>query len=150
MTEGLSESVIVRAVAEKAARRITRKVIATLQRMRTTLSGDDSGLKTTWDEICVQLQSEESLYWDTYDETVRSIVVVQIAALPKHEREAIWLQTDAGLDWRYEEPDKRESDPTMLDEDIVNWLSKEYVYAEAENSSNPRIRAYIERSTMRD
>jgi hypothetical protein len=56
----MSESAIVREVAEKAARRITRKVIATLQQMTDRLSGDDSELKTTWDEICAQLQYEKS------------------------------------------------------------------------------------------
>ena len=39
-----------RAVAQLAARRIARKVITDLQRMKHTLSGDDSELKTTWDE----------------------------------------------------------------------------------------------------
>jgi hypothetical protein len=144
MNEGLSESGIVHAVAEKAARHITRKVITALQGMTDTLSGDDSELKTTWDEICVQRQSEESLSWDAYDETVLAIVRGQIATLLKHEREAIWLQTDAGIDWNCEEPDDRELHP-VFDDDIVAWLTNEYVYAKATNWSNDRIRAYIER-----
>src|SRR5215472_1762471 len=63
MSQGLSESAIVRAVAERVAKRLTRKVIATLQQMREKLAGDDSELKTTWDEICAQVQYEESFYW---------------------------------------------------------------------------------------
>jgi hypothetical protein len=54
----LSESAIVQAVAEDAARRVTRKVISTLQKMTVLLSGDDSELMTSWDEICVQVQGE--------------------------------------------------------------------------------------------
>lgn len=92
MSERLSESAIVRAVAQEAARRITRKVIADLQDMKDTMSGDDSGLKTTWDEICVQVQDRESWFWDAYDHTVRSTVGVYVAELPKHERDALWLQ----------------------------------------------------------
>jgi hypothetical protein len=72
MTDRLSESGIVSAVAEEASQRITRKVIAALQGMKDTLlSGDDSELETPWDEICVQVQDEESFFWDTYDEIVR-------------------------------------------------------------------------------
>jgi hypothetical protein len=97
MSEGLSESAVVRAIAEKAARHVTRKVIAALQHMTDTLSGDDSGLETTWDEICPQVQYEKSFSWNSYNDTVRRIVGAQIATLPKHEREAIWLQTDAGI-----------------------------------------------------
>ena len=81
--------------------------------MRGTLSGDDSGPKSTWDEICVQRQSTESFYWEAYDSAVHRLVESQVAALPQHEREAIWLQTDAGVDWSCEEPDDREPDPVF-------------------------------------
>jgi hypothetical protein len=149
MTDSLSESAIVRAVAKEAARHITRKVINRLQSMKHTLSGDDSELKTTWDEICAQVQYEESFYWDAYDETVRSYLTGYVAKLPKHEREAIWLQTDAGGDWDCEEPEDRESNP-VLDDDIVDYLAREYIYVEAGRWSNARIRAFIERASMRD
>jgi hypothetical protein len=111
MNDVLRESGIVRAVAEKAARRITRKAIADLEQLKDTLSGDDSGLQTAWDEICVQVQGQESFYWDIYDESVRSIVAGCIPKLAKYEREAIWLQTDAGNDWDFEEPEEREPYP---------------------------------------
>lgn len=149
MSDSLSESTIVCAVAQEAARRITRQIITELQRMNDTLSGDDSELKTVWDEIWVQVQDEESVSWDAYDETVRAIVSGYIAELPKHELEAIWLQTDAGSDWGYKEPEDREASP-VCDDDIVEYLTREYVYAEAGSWSNARIRAYIERSSMRD
>jgi hypothetical protein len=140
---------MVREVAEKAARRITRKVIATLQQMTDRLSGDDSGLKTTWDEICAQLQCEKSFYWDACDETVKRIVGVQVAALPRHEREAIWLQTDPGIDWNSKEIEDGE-EPPILDGDVVDWIAEEHVYTEAANWSNARVRAYVERLTIDD
>jgi hypothetical protein len=146
MSDGLSESAIVEAAAEKAAKRVTRSVIAVLQKMRDTLSGEDSGLKTTWDEICAQIQFQESVLWDTYDEVVRTIVKNQVDKLPAHEREAIWLQTDAGVDWSCKEPDQREAQP-VFDGDIIDWLITEHVYQEASNWSNPRIRAYLERTS---
>jgi hypothetical protein len=144
MKDGLNESSIVHAVAKEAATRITRKVVAELRRMTVTMSGDDSELKTTWDEICAQVQYEESFYWDAYDQTVRAIVGAHIARLPKHEREALWLLTDAGSDWEWKEPEDREADP-VRDDDIIDWVTREYVYAEAGTFSNARIRAYVER-----
>ncbi len=149
MSDHLSEPAIVSAVAHEASRRITRKVIADLQRMKIVLSGDDSELKTTWDELCAQVQYEESFHWDVYDETVRATIGGLVDELPKHEREALWLQTDAGHDWDCEEPQDRERYPVCND-DIVDYLAHEYVYREAGRWSNKHIRAFIERSEMRD
>jgi hypothetical protein len=67
----LSESVVVGALAEGVGQRITRKVIPTLQALTVTLSGDDSGLETVWDEICAQVQTDESVFWNVYDKTVQ-------------------------------------------------------------------------------
>jgi hypothetical protein len=149
MSETLSERNIVRAVADAAAWRIARKVIGALQRMTHTLSGEGSELTTTWDEICVQVQTEESLYWDAYDATARALVDSYVDELPKHEREALWLQTDAGGDWEVEADDARDADP-VIDDDIVDHVLRRYVYAEAGRWSNARIRAFIDRSSRRD
>jgi len=146
MSETLSASAIASAVAEDAAQRITRKVIADLQRIDDISSGDDSELKTIWDHICVQVQGEHSLFWDAYDQTVRPIVVDCVSKLLKYEREALWLQTDAGIDWDFKEADDREAYP-VIEDDIVNYVVSQYVYAKAGEWSNARIRAYLDRST---
>ena len=39
------------------------------------LSGEDSVLETIWEEICAQVQSEYSFYWDTYVEIMRTYLV---------------------------------------------------------------------------
>lgn len=38
------------------------------------LSGNDSGLKNVWEEICVQKQGEESHYWDAYEDTINNFI----------------------------------------------------------------------------
>ena len=149
MTHTLSEAAIVRVVAQKVARRITHRVIADLQQMAETLSGDDSELKTTWDEICAQVQDGESFHWSVYDDVVRSIVDGYVAGLAQHERDAIWFQTEAATDWDCENPEDRDANP-VVDNDIVQYVTREYVFAEAGRWSNARIRAYIERSGMSD
>jgi len=142
MTEGLSEERIISTVAEAAARRAARQTIAALQRMTVTLSGDDSCLRITWDEVCVQVQCERSFHWDAYDETVRALVMGCVKKMPKHEREAIWLQTDEGDDWHSEDPDRRTADPVFND-DIVDYITQVFVYREAGDWTNERIRAFL-------
>jgi hypothetical protein len=149
MSALLSESAIVHAVAQEASQRIAGKIIAALQGMRDKLSGDDSELETIWDEICAQVQYEESILWDAYDETVRDMVGQYVAELPQYEREAIWFQTDAGIDWDCEEPEDREAYP-VVDDDIVDYLVYKYVYSQAADWSNARIEAYLARSSRRD
>jgi len=149
MSSTLSESTIVRAVADRAGRHITRQVIAAFQRMPETLAGDDSGLKSTWDAICAQVQYEESIFWDAYDETVRAMVAGYLAKLPELERAALWLQTGAGSNWESKDEADREPD-SVVNDDIVNHVTTEYVYLEAGRWSNARIRAYIERSCRSD
>ena len=71
MEKNPSETRIVQALAESVCQHVSDKTIRALQGMTDAnmlLSGDDSGLINVWEEICVQLQNEESFYWDTYVE----------------------------------------------------------------------------------
>jgi hypothetical protein len=149
MKPNLSEAGIVRALAEQVAQRMTRKTITALCGRTETTSGDDSGLKTVWDEICVQVQYEESILWDAYDLTVRSFIEAYVEDLQPHEQSALWLQTDQGCGWACEEPDDRDDDP-VFNSDIVDYVVKDYVYIEAGRWSNRRIRAFIDQAGMRD
>lgn len=149
MTESLSETEVVRSVAKNAAERITQRTIRALQEIKDILSGDDSELANVWDEICVQVQDEESIFWDTYDGIVSSSVRTFLNEVPQYELNALWLQTDAGWDWRYEEPDSRHPNP-VNDDDIIRYICSEYIYPAADSWSNSRIRAFLDRSSFRD
>jgi hypothetical protein len=145
MSRELSPAAIVRALAQEVCKRLVRKVVLHLQGMKESLlSGDDSGLQNTWEEICVQIQDEESVCWGAYDHTTRSLVTGFVGELPAHEREAIWLQTGPGQDWRFE--DEAEREPYPVDNgDVVDYLVSEWVYAEADRWTNARIRKYLDR-----
>lgn len=138
-----SEARIVEAVAEEAANSVCRKVIRELQSMKDTLSGEDSGLENTWDEICAQIQYEPSIYWDAYDETVRAIVFRHVRALKAHQSDAVWLQTREGSDWIDEEPEDREEIEDMHS-DVTEYILDEYVYEQAGKWSNARIESYLD------
>ena len=64
-------------------------------------------------------------------------------------REALWLQSDPGLDWWCEEEEDRDASP-VNDDDIIDYVAKEFVYSEAGRWTNSRIRAYIDRSARTD
>lgn len=45
-------------------------------------SGEDTILKNTWEEICVQVQGEESIYWDIYEETIYNFIKEELEKMP--------------------------------------------------------------------
>jgi DNA phosphorothioation-dependent restriction protein DptG len=147
MTPTLSESLIVWRLAEVACQRVSRKAIRALQKMAEGLqSGDDSGLVNTWEEICIQVQSEQSIMWDAYEETIRQILSEEVTKLPAYEREAIWLQTQEGETWDADDEDSQHEYPVAQDE-VIEYLKDKYVYSAAGEWSNGRIRKYLEQTT---
>jgi hypothetical protein len=150
MPHELSASNIVAQISARICRHLTRLAIADLQRMTDSLlSGEDSGLENTWDEICVQIQSEQSVFWQTYDDIVRSLVADLVQKLLPFEREAIWLQTDQGVSWDCDEPGDRPVDPVSND-DIAEYVLTEFVYSAASNWTNVRIQAYLDQASRSD
>ncbi len=138
------EKSLLKEFAQEIAIRVTKKTIRKLQKVKSTLSGDDSGLRNAWDEICVQLQYEQSLFWSAYDETVQSFVLVYVEDLKPYEKLAIWLQTEQGWDWSYDCDGERDDYPPVLIEDIVQYITKEYIYSKANSWNNNRIKNYLE------
>ena len=81
-------------ISEYQCNRILRKTIKRLQKMtKEMLSGDDSPLKNIWDEICVQVQSDYSWMWYSYEDTITAIIEETVKELIFPMLQAIWLQT---------------------------------------------------------
>jgi hypothetical protein len=149
MERPLSESLIVQAVAMEACERITRKTIRVLQKMdHCLMAGDDSGLTSTWDEVCVQIQGQESVQWNAYESTIESILTAEFEKLTYHEQDAIWLQTDEGENWTYGDEDRRGPAPRPAD-DSVEFLMRKFLFSKAADWTNKRISQYLERSYER-
>jgi len=62
--------------ADEAIKVLAKRAIRSLQALREThlQSGADSGLRDAWDEICVQVQDEESALWEAYLDTIRAFL----------------------------------------------------------------------------
>lgn len=156
---------VLKKFSEDIADRIVRKTVSELKKNSDTLSGDDSGLKNAWEEICAQIQVESSYFWEAYEGIAWSIISCHTAKLKHHELLAIWFQTDEGEDWNLSSvisresfdamsaPDKArvrdqnsriEGDlPPLCMENIERYIQMR-LYEKAENYHNKRIKRFIE------
>lgn len=140
---GISDFEVVLKVARHIGNEITAKAIRQLQAIKhANLSGDDSGLANTWEEICVQCQSEQSIFWDAYEATIQNILESLVTELPIPYRLAIWCASDGGIDWMESADNDGKSEPPISIEDCASWIS-EMVFEEAGSYSNERIEQFI-------
>ncbi|MGO9545552.1 MAG: hypothetical protein ACLPPF_12265 [Rhodomicrobium sp.] len=72
-----------------------------------------------WDEVCVQVQGQESVMWDVYLDTISGIIAGYLSGLDDAVKQAIWLQTNNGMDW---EPSEEEKDTPSSEEDIADYI----------------------------
>jgi hypothetical protein len=150
------EKKIVSYVSDIACKKITKNIIRDLKNMKESLqSGNDSGLKTIWDELCVQAKVEYSVMWDAYEDTMLRMIEaeIDIQKLDKTVIGAIFLQTDAGGDWEREIEDKiedgeiKEWDQENVDYDIEKvclYIIEEYIMKTAQDYTNKRIEKFID------
>jgi hypothetical protein len=116
------------------------QIIRELQGFKETLSGDDSGLENTWDEICVQIQHEYAYQWDLYEDIVKDLIEEEVNKMPLHEQLAIWLETESSYSY-----DEDEDDLSLkYDHSAVCHHIKSIIFQKAGNWSNKRIRKYLE------
>lgn len=143
------EDRIVSELAEVVCKRIARQTRMALTKITDCqLSGDDSPLANTWEEICVQCQQEKSYCWSAYEETISVLVRGFVQKLQRCEIEAIWLQTADACDMTDEEyerihqPGER---PAINESSVVDYIIDQHIYTLADGWSNKRIRKYIDR-----
>lgn len=141
----LSENCISRKLGETLSKKLVNACIRDLQRMDGEMlqSGDNSGLRNIWDEICVQQQRERSYFWQTYLTTIETFIDARLEDLQPFELDALWLQTNEYGDWDCEMEDERETYPVNRYH-VLEYLQNE-VLTQANNWSNERILRYLER-----
>ena len=129
--------------ADRLCKKIAKQTIPKLRAMKDCLlSGDDSSLNNIWEEICVQVQCEESIFWDEYLDVIGSIVKTNIAPLEHHEKMAIWWQKDCPEDALNEDEDDFKS--FFFDEDeICVYIINNYILTSAGAYTNKAIRLYL-------
>jgi hypothetical protein len=101
------------------------------------MSGDDSPLQDVWDEICAQVQGEHSMFWALYEDLIWKSVEAECAKFTPIEARAVWLQTDAGVDWAYDDPHDTSAIP--LCDDDVHFYVRNSLYSAAGDETNARV-----------
>jgi hypothetical protein len=132
---------------ESAARQLVRRAIRELSATEASgLAGGDSVLQTLWDEICVQVQGEHSVFWSAYEDRVGGVLEVLLRDTDATTLHALWLGTPEGEDWFSDVPMEGFSAP-YVEEHVVEFL-RGRLYVAAADWSNARIRACLERSML--
>lgn len=145
------EASLLNDLAEEFRVRCARPVVRGLQSLgrESMTSGDDTPLGNVWDEVCVQVQGQESVFWDIYLEEIQRAATHHVRKCSPTEQRIMWLATNEGTDWLCEREDAsegpfRESTSSPYDEDDIALWVTEGVLAMAADWSNPRIRRYQE------
>lgn len=142
---------IIREIAEIESKKIVRKIILFCQKnTQNLLSDEDSGLKNIWDEICVQMQYQESTFWEWYLIFIESYIMEEVKKLNIVIKKTIWLQTMEGIEWEDDEDEEIDHSRVSIDEnDIVQYISRNVLSA-ACDYTNARIEKYLDLSNQSD
>ena len=129
---------IISFIGNQECEKIAHKVVRELQNLKNcTLSGDDSGLQNVWDEICVQVQYEESFEWEIYVDLIKKYISDQLESLKSELIKAMWLETEEGdmYDWN--------EDKGWNEDAVVEYILREHILSAADTHSNDRIRRFL-------
>lgn len=148
---------LLRRIAQATATEIARRSMETLRKMRHTMSGEDNGLKNTWQEICVQVQGDQSPFWDAYETAMTEAVGAALLEIDESALIAIWLETDEGDRWLDEcdaQTDARFGDgpkggsPDIADVPYSTWevenlIIRNYLLKLAMNDEDQAVYRYL-------
>lgn len=120
------EAAVLWDVTKLIRRSLVDAVTARLQNMPAGLSGDDSCLASAWEEICAQVQIEESMFWDAYLLTIEQTVMGELYVLPEAMQQALSIQTPDGEEWLRSAAD---GEMPIFEDDIVRIVQIEVIEA---------------------
>ena len=155
---------IIACQARTVLERIVKLCVRELQKYKRDngrmTSAEDSGLENLWDEVCMQVQGERSIFWDIYeDDMTRLVSELLLDRCSENERKMLWFQTEAFHDWYAEviEDDERLSQgfntngmPDMYSiQDITEWCLSGVLSAAADYT-NARIERYLSQGCEMD
>lgn len=113
---------------------ISDRVIADLHKLRDKaflLSGDDSGLRSVWEEICAHVQGEESMYWDAYENTIENHVSSELRQQPIPIINLMLYVAEPHRDYN-----------KGVDEEVIKAVLEQVLF-KAEEFTNQNIERYI-------
>lgn len=116
--------------------KITRRVIRSLIKIK---SGYDC-LENTWDEICVQMQSEMFITWNIYENGIEEFIRYE---LEKENHSVKTVISFIGEIEEFSKEDEEDNEYFYFEMYAVNEIMKN-VLEEAGSYTNSRIRQYLD------
>jgi hypothetical protein len=143
-----------KSVATNAAQIVADAAQAQLMRSKHMLSEDDSVLENTWEEICVQVQGERGLFWESYESAMRDAVLGALQFIDRSALKSLWLYTNEGCDLLYELEEDQETgrasqadyappDISVDEEAIADDIVSNHLLQIAVDYRNSRIEVYL-------
>jgi len=130
--------------AEQLRAECAEHAIAKFKGMRDCMLSGDSGLRNIWEEICAQVQGEESCDWDTYVELIEDFIQGKVEQLPRSAQLALWVLTDEGSDWLEDHfSDDDGDDDAPLDVESITQLVKGSVLSAAADYESPTLYRFL-------
>lgn len=145
----MSEYSILFDLKEYQTQKISDKVIRTLKQLRgnNLLEPSDHGLKNTWEEICVQLQDEESVFWNAYDETVEQTINFIFKKVDTAIIKFLSIMNDNEF-YAIEKDNFRYEDYAFSTDSACDTVKNE-VYNQARIFTNKNIKRYLDNHTIK-
>lgn len=110
------------------------------------LSGDDSPLLNVWEEVCVQMQGEESLHWWAYEDVIDRVLLDKVEQLDRAALLALWAQTEDGFEWLHEHhADEDGPEAAPVDRDAVVEYLRPLLLEIATDEENDRVSRFLHR-----
>lgn len=144
---------LIRKQTEEILKRLVNKFIRYAQSLKGNcmLSGDDSGLNNTWDEICADMQGEWTFYHQAYLDIIEQYAdEVLFETLTELEKTMLWTQTSAFEDWLEEIEENTKGlvchNISFFDaqcDDAIKEVISEAIISEAMRYTNSRIDKYL-------
>lgn len=103
------------------------------------LSGDDSGLKNTWEEICVQAQGV-SYHWDVYEEVIGNFITSELNKQPPAVQILLSYIGSIDSEFQYGE----DEDPYCIFHEAANKEVKNNIILKAGSYENENINRYLD------
>lgn len=132
---------LIHELAEPILDKLVRKLIRQFQAIKRDsgmlLSPEDCQLENLWDEICVQIQTVESFFWDAYEDYIDSIIpeLVQTSC-SKAEMKVIWLAGECFEEWErdFSFPSMEKMNDIFAEDDFPEGFRDEAVFSEVKHN----------------
>lgn len=117
--------------AKNFCQHIVDTIITQLENLHKGSSPEDFKLKNLWEEICFQVQCEESIEWDLYQDTICDCIEFKLYELTKDELLTAWIGNLNLLDEDFAED--YDEIISLLKENFYNHIISEASYYTSEN-----------------